>query len=1607
MKLLNYLLAKRDQKVDVENWNLKIHRRRLYSFFTSLLAFIVIGALFLRLTAPSVQAAWFDDSWEYRKAINIPSHTSLETNVYVTVPAFDATDTTRYQSDCGNLRFTDSGGKLLQYYVVDCDSTANIHVFFDSLPAGSSNYYLYYGNLNAQNGFVSADFATAATGLGSQTAGSETQGPSPISYWSFDEGSASTAQDYTTQNNDLTITNAAVKTEDLCVSGKCLGFDGDADRATKSYSTDTEFLPGTGSFTVSAWFKHTSTAGADVLISRVDAVAGVGWKLYMNSSGFMCFGIDAVAGTFPNDDACTATSYADSQWHHVTAVKTGTTDIRIYIDASLLDTQTGITGTTLDGTNAPFTVGNDFDNGTNGWDGFIDEVKYYSFAKSTDQIKTDFASRGAVKGTSASFGPDTAKSLSQGLVGYWKMDETATPAVNSSGNTNNGTWTGNATNTAGKFGNAITLDGTGDYVTFADAATLRFDGSTQDFSLFAWIRRGATGSHYVVAKKDSTSDGYHMRFTSGSGALECQINSTNFASTTTITDTTTWHLVGCTFDRDGNGQAFVDGLPDGTPEALSSTSLATTATFDIGAFLAGPEYFNGAIDEARVYNRALSPAEVSALYNFAPGPIGHWKLDNNAGQTAADSSGNSFSGTLGDSASAAVNDPTWGTGKVGAGLNFDGDDDVVIVDDNSTLDIGTGSFTIEAWIIRNSSDSTDTIVHKYDNGVAGYSTSPGYQLIFYDTNELSIVVSTTAGTGFEAYTAQNAVSVGTWHHVAGVIDRTSTANSRIYIDGVDSTSVRSGTMVTGTAANAIAFNIGNACGDAGACVPVTGGINGFPGRIDDVKIYNYARTPKQVVEDMNAGHPAGGSPISSSVIRWKFDEQQGSTANSLGSDETLDGTATGTAWRLENSTSGGCKLNGCINIDTTTDDITRSDPSFFDSLTGLTAGFWLNPQTLATTRAIVSKSNTSQETFLIQTDATNSDELRVYIADTVTDTANYYTTNNADLTAAATYANWQHITVVYDATAAAADRIKVYKNGRLLSGSVTGTIPSDGLTASTANFQVGESHKATSGLLTYIDELKIYNFALSPSEILIDANAGSGAALGGVLGTHDSEGFGGNPPVGWWKMDDNGIDGQYFKDSSGYDFSGWLGSDDTVETEDPVWAPGRVGTSLLFDGDDDETNIDDGDHLDIGSGSLTITAWVRRTGDAAFQNPMGIVTKRNDGGGGAGYELYAEGTDAPCATSANGGDFLCLRVSDGADTYVISTDNTMDADSLWHHVAAVLDRTSSANSVIYIDGVVQPDNRTGTFASVGSLTNTVGVCIGKSGTTTACDSGTQNTFNGNIDDVRIYDYARTPAQIAYDYDRGAPKVWYKFDECSGTTAYNLTSDPYSDDIGLDGTITPGASGNTSVGSCGSGTGTEMWNDGTTGKFNSALGFDGADDYVTVTNASPIDQNEGLVYGLTASAWIYANGAGEGAGGRIFTKNTNTWCRTDTLSGSNLDIECSIDLATDAVLNVSTAITTASWHHVVMTWSNDADDEITIWVDGQNRGTSASGTPGSGDPSADTANLIIGNDSTSGTATFDGLIDDVRLYPYEMTAGQIQRLYNEGSAVRFGPQTGSP
>ena len=97
-----------------------------------------------------------------------------------------------------------------------------------------------------------------------------------------------------------------------------------------------------------------------------------------------------------------------------------------------------------------------------------------------------------------------------------------------------------------------------------------------------------------------------------------------------------------------NGEAFgyVNGQPitwSTTPTGVNSSIAAQSGVTYIGSQGGYGNYYYGKLDEFRIYNRALSSAEVQQLYNYAPGPVGHWKMDEKQGLSVFDSSGNGLS----------------------------------------------------------------------------------------------------------------------------------------------------------------------------------------------------------------------------------------------------------------------------------------------------------------------------------------------------------------------------------------------------------------------------------------------------------------------------------------------------------------------------------------------------------------------------------------------------------------------------------------------------------------------------------------------------------------------------------------------------------------------------------------------------------------------------------------------------------------------------------------------------------------------------------------------------------------------------------------------------
>lgn len=189
--------------------------------------------------------------------------------------------------------------------------------------------------------------------------------------------------------------------------------------------SDTDNNVAATSFTVSLWFKHSTTAAADVLFERcyttpATPTAAVGCVYAgMNATGNIVFGIDddatwTTVGTISMDDSITSTgTWNDNQWHHLLVTNTDT-DICMYIDgrqAAACDTTLAATGVldaaqvlTIGGrcTGANCATGDSF------WDGEIDEFTWSAGATTSSGTIASSANRRFLDGRTHLIRPQTS-----------------------------------------------------------------------------------------------------------------------------------------------------------------------------------------------------------------------------------------------------------------------------------------------------------------------------------------------------------------------------------------------------------------------------------------------------------------------------------------------------------------------------------------------------------------------------------------------------------------------------------------------------------------------------------------------------------------------------------------------------------------------------------------------------------------------------------------------------------------------------------------------------------------------------------------------------------------------------------------------------------------------------------------------------------------------------------------------------------------------------------------------------------------------------------------------------------------------------------------------
>lgn len=217
------------------------------------------------------------------------------------------------------------------------------------------------------------------------------------------------------------------------------------------------------------------------------------------------------------------------------------------------------------------------------------------------------------------------------LVGHWKLDETTgTTVADTSGNNHPGTLTNGPTSTTGRVGNAYTFDGSGvanDYVNVPAGSGI--NGLTA-YSVSAWIKPTSLGegSNGRIADKLQASVTNGWRFSVSATNLIQLVQQFSgsqarwsSASSSISTSSGAWQHVVVTYDNTSASNQpifYVNGSVSATTQNVAPIGSAGTSdssnALTLGGNVATDSTFAGSIDEVRIYNRVLSPSEVTTLY---------------------------------------------------------------------------------------------------------------------------------------------------------------------------------------------------------------------------------------------------------------------------------------------------------------------------------------------------------------------------------------------------------------------------------------------------------------------------------------------------------------------------------------------------------------------------------------------------------------------------------------------------------------------------------------------------------------------------------------------------------------------------------------------------------------------------------------------------------------------------------------------------------------------------------------------------------------------------------------------------------------------------------
>jgi hypothetical protein len=367
------------------------------------------------------------------------------------------------------------------------------------------------------------------------------------------------------------------------------------------------------------------------------------------------------------------------------------------------------------------------------------------------------------------------------------------------------------------IGGSMYADGTGDYLSAADNAA--FDLGSSDFTIEGWVFLSSSGSSQTFVAKGTGADNqasYHIVFNGTNWLYYLSGNGSTWSIASGVTmgagTANTWqHLAlvrsGSTFTPYVNGTA-------GTTTSSATALFDGNKVFSIGADDAANQILTGYISNTRVvkgtavYTASFTPptapltaiTNTSLLLNFTNAGI----IDN-AIMNDLETVGN---------AQISTSVKKYGTGSIA----LDGTGDYLLTGNKTNFNVGSGDFTIEAWVYSGSASQQVIMgANRNSDGVGAWMFNLNY------TGKVRFFCSYSGGSYVDYNVGTGTISDSAWHHVA--VTR-SGSSLRIFIDGTQ-TGTTNTTLGTASIDNAIAdYRVGS----------TTDNDLYFNGYIDDLRI---------------------------------------------------------------------------------------------------------------------------------------------------------------------------------------------------------------------------------------------------------------------------------------------------------------------------------------------------------------------------------------------------------------------------------------------------------------------------------------------------------------------------------------------------------------------------------------------------------------------------------------------------------------------------------------------------------------------------------------------------------------------------------------------------